>query len=105
MALQQLLAGALPLRCLNLSFGISCTRASHLPALDMRSLTQLQELAMLELPEGCMLPTQLRCLRVTAVQHPSSLLAVMALQRLQQLSLGPVFQEPGPCCAWLGCLS
>jgi hypothetical protein len=95
MALRELLTAALPLQHLDLGKVDSVVfHDSHEPVLDMHGLSQLQELAIVEVPGGCLLPPQLWRLTLITMKHAGSLSAVMALSQLQELSLGPELRDP-----------
>jgi hypothetical protein len=85
LALQQLLAQPLPLRELHIS-----SDEQLLPVLDLGRLQQLQEFTARNLlPQGSVLPTQLRRLQLGHCQPSLHLAAVMPLQQLTALELEP----------------
>jgi hypothetical protein len=83
-ALQQLLAQPLPLRELH----IDVFDQQELPVLDLGRLQQLQEFTTSRLlPQGSVLPTQLRRLQLGECQPSLHLAAVMPLQQLTALKI------------------
>jgi hypothetical protein len=95
MALQELATAALPLQHLDLEHAdIAVPRDSQGPLLDMRGLSQLQELTAWEVPGGWLLPVQLQRLTMVDLKQAGSLSAILALTQLQELNLSPSLQDP-----------